>query len=68
MSVVKISPVVDDLAFSQNIFTNEEEIEQILVEIQDLEPHGVGARDLRECLLIQLRKSKVINNIKKLSS
>ena len=40
----------------QNIFTNEEELEQILVEIQDLEPHGVGARDLRECLLIQLRK------------
>ena len=48
--------IVDDLAFSQNIFTNEEELEQILVEIQDLEPHGVGARDLRECLLIQLRK------------
>ena len=48
--------IVDDLAFSQNIFTNEEEIEGILSEVQDLEPHGVGARDLRECLLIQLRK------------
>ena len=48
--------IVDDLAFAQNIFTNEEELEQILSEVQDLEPHGVGARDLRECLLIQLRK------------
>tara|TARA_B100001093_G_scaffold294301_1_gene280708 strand:+ start:3655 stop:5085 length:1431 start_codon:yes stop_codon:yes gene_type:complete len=48
--------IVDDLAFSQNIFTDEEELEQILVEVQDLEPHGVGARDLKECLLIQLKK------------
>ena len=48
--------IVDDLAFSQNIFTDEEELEQILREVQDLEPNGVGARDLKECLLIQLRK------------
>ena len=48
--------IVDDLAFSQNIFTDEEELEQILLEVQDLEPHGVGARDLKECLLIQLKK------------
>ena len=48
--------IVDDLAFSQNIFADEEELEQILAEVQDLEPHGVGARDLKECLLIQLEK------------
>jgi len=48
--------IVDDLAFSQNIFADEEELEQILAEVQDLEPHGVGARNLKECLLIQLRK------------
>ena len=48
--------IVDDLAFSQNIYTDEEELEQILNEVQELEPHGVGARDLKECLLIQLRK------------
>ena len=48
--------IVDDLAFSQNIFVDEEELEHILAEVQDLEPHGVGARDLKECLLIQLRK------------
>ena len=48
--------IVDDLAFSQNIFVDEEELEHILAEVQDLEPHGVGARNLKECLLIQLRK------------
>ena len=44
--------LVDDLAFSQNIMTTEEEIEQVLREVQELEPAGVGARDLKECLLI----------------
>ncbi|MFL2571777.1 MAG: RNA polymerase factor sigma-54 [Parvicellaceae bacterium] len=48
--------IVDDLAFSQNIIINEQEIEEVLKTIQELEPYGVGARDLRECLLIQLRK------------
>ena len=56
--------IVDDLAFSQNIFADEEEIEQILAEVQDLEPHGVGARDLKECLLIQLRKKNKTISIK----
>ena len=50
--------IVDDLAFSQNILTSEEEIEQVLFEVQELDPSGVGARDLQECLLIQLRKKK----------
>ena len=48
--------IVDDLAFSQNILTSEEEVEQVLLEVQELDPSGVGARDLQECLLIQLRK------------
>ena len=50
--------IVDDLAFSQNILTSEEEVEQVLLEVQELDPPGVGARDLQECLLIQLRKKK----------
>lgn len=50
--------IVDDLAFSQNILTSEEEVEQVLLEVQELDPSGVGARDLQECLLIQLRKKK----------
>ena len=50
--------LVDDLAFSQNITTTEEEIENVLKEVQELEPAGVGARDLKECLLIQLGKKE----------
>lgn len=46
--------IVDDLAFLQNITTTEEELEEVLAIIQDLDPPGVGARTLRECLLIQL--------------
>jgi RNA polymerase sigma-54 factor len=53
--------IVDDLAFSQNITVSEEQIMEVLKEVQSLEPPGVGARDLKECLLIQLKKkSKTI--------
>ncbi len=48
--------IVDDLAFLQNVETNEQELEEVLSIIQDLEPSGVGARDLRECLLLQIEK------------
>ena len=50
--------IVDDLAFSQNIFTTEEELLLVLLEVQQLDPPGVGARNLKECLLIQLRKNR----------
>ena len=56
--------IVDDLAFSQNIFTSEENLEKILIEVQDLDPAGVGARSLNECLLIQLSKKKKTISIK----
>lgn len=53
----EVSAVVDDLAFSQGIMTSEEEVERLLVEqVQDMDPAGVGARDLRECLLIQMKR------------
>ena len=48
--------LVDDLAFRAGVETDEEEVERMLAVIQDFEPAGVGARDLRECLLIQLRQ------------
>jgi RNA polymerase sigma-54 factor len=48
--------IVDDLAFLQNIETTEGELEEVLSIIQDLEPAGVGARTLRECLLLQIEK------------
>ncbi|MFD0760552.1 RNA polymerase factor sigma-54 [Lutibacter aestuarii] len=48
--------ILDDLAFTQNIFTTEEELERLLQKVQQLDPAGVGARDLKECLLIQLKR------------
>lgn len=46
--------IIDDLVFSQNIITSEAEIERLLKKIQRFDPPGIGSRDLRECLLLQL--------------
>ena len=53
-----VKALVDDLAFSQNIMTTETEITEILNVIQTFDPPGVGARDLQECLLLQLDRKK----------
>ena len=50
--------ISDDLAFNMNIEISEDELLKILKVIQEFDPPGVGARDLRECLLIQLNKKK----------
>ncbi len=51
--------LVDDLAFTQNIFTTEDRVEEVLKKVvQRLDPIGVGARDLNECLSIQLREKE----------
>ena len=50
-----IESLTDDIAFRLNIETTTEHVERILKVIQEFEPVGVGARDLRECLLLQLR-------------
>lgn len=50
--------IVDDLAFTQNVYTTVDKIEKVLQLVQDLDPPGVGARDLQECLLIQLLRKK----------
>jgi RNA polymerase sigma-54 factor len=47
--------IVDDLAFTQGIYTTEEHVEKVLQIVHQLEPSGVGARDLQECLLLQLK-------------
>ena len=52
------SAIVDDLAFRQNIIATEEDVETIIRRIQQFEPAGVAARDLQECLLIQLQRQK----------
>lgn len=53
-----LESLVDDMAFRANIITDEAEVEEMLEIIQGFDPSGVGARDLRECLLIQLRGVK----------
>ena len=50
--------IVDDLAFTDNVYTDEAEVEKVLTRIQQLEPSGVGARDLKECLILQLKQKK----------
>ncbi len=52
----EIGAIVDDLAFRQNVQTSEEEIESLVLQIQQFDPPGVCARNLQECLLIQLEK------------
>jgi RNA polymerase sigma-54 factor len=53
-----IEAIVDDLAFSMNVQTTKESIEVVLEMIQDLDPAGIGARDLQECLLIQINRKQ----------
>ena len=57
----ELAAVANDLAFSMNISATVADLEEVLVVIQDLDPPGVGARDLRECLLIQIKRSEVRN-------
>lgn len=55
--------IVDDMAFTQGIYTDEKNVERILHIIQQLEPTGVGARDLQECLLLQLRHKTLTDSV-----
>jgi len=48
--------ILDDLAFTENIFTTKKELERLLKMVQQLDPAGVGARDLKESLIIQLKR------------
>lgn len=52
----ELRSIVNDLAFNENISTTEEHLEKLLVKIQNFDPAGIGARNLQECLLLQLYK------------
>ncbi len=52
----EIDSIVDDLAFSQSVEATEAEVIEVLKKIQEIDPPGTGARDLQECLLIQLSR------------
>ncbi|MFM7636567.1 MAG: RNA polymerase factor sigma-54 [Crocinitomicaceae bacterium] len=53
-----LEAIVDDIAFSMNLSVTEEEVLEILSLVQELDPAGVGARNLQECLLLQLRRKQ----------
>lgn len=55
--------ILDDLAFTQNVYTTEDKIENVLSIVQQLDPAGVGARGLQECLSIQLKRKSRNPNI-----
>ena len=59
-----IESLVDDLAFRAGIETTADEVEAMLRVVQQFEPSGVGARDLRECLLIQLEDKKQTSSVR----
>lgn len=64
-----IDKLVDEMAFRAGIETTDEEVKSLLKVIQTFEPAGVGARDLRECLLIQLntlKDSPVVEDARKI--
>ncbi|MCZ4317912.1 RNA polymerase factor sigma-54 [Aequorivita viscosa] len=51
-----LQDIVDDLAFTQNVYTTKDKVEKVLKVVQELDPAGVAARDLQECLLLQLER------------
>lgn len=54
----ELSDIMDDLAFTQNVYTTEENIENVLKIVHQLDPAGVGSRNLQECLSIQLHRKE----------
>ncbi len=57
-----LSAIKNDLLFTQNIKTTVEDLERVLNILQELEPAGVGARDLKECLLLQIKRRQESSN------
>ena len=58
-----LQDIVDDLAFTQNVYTDEASVEKVLKKVQQLDPAGVGARSLQECLLIQLKRKEATKEV-----
>jgi RNA polymerase sigma-54 factor len=55
--------IVDDLAFSQGLETNKDEVLEVLKAVQNLDPPGIGARSLQECILLQLERKPLSSSI-----
>lgn len=63
----ELSAIVNDLAFTQGVETDEEELEDLLFKIQNFDPAGIGARSLQECLLLQLERKDPEEEINRLA-
>ena len=55
---LEVEEIIDDLAFTQNIFIDQKELKEVLKVVQDFDPPGVGALSLQDCLIIQLEKKR----------
>ena len=62
-----LESIIDDIAFSENTEYSYDEIEKVLLKIQSLEPHGIGARNLEECLIIQIDSINELTNTQTLA-
>ena len=62
-----LESIIDDIAFSENTEYSYNEIEKVLFKIQSLEPHGIGARNLEECLIIQIDSINELTNTQTLA-
>jgi RNA polymerase sigma-54 factor len=58
-----VADILDDLAFTQNVFTDEASVLKVLRKVQQLDPPGVGARTLGECLLLQLQRKEATPSV-----
>jgi RNA polymerase sigma-54 factor len=62
-----IESIVNDLAFTQGFVTDYQEVESVLKMVQNLDPAGIGARDLQECLILQLQRRDLDQNYNRLA-
>ena len=58
----ELRSIVNDLAFNENVTATEAQLERLLIKIQNFDPPGIAARDLQECLLLQLYKKDYGDN------
>lgn len=63
----EIDAVVDNIAFNHGRLVRESQVEKVRKKIQELEPVGIASRDLRDCLLCQVRNSDVNDDIRKMA-
>ena len=62
-----IDSIIDDIAFSENIEFNTRDIKNVLTKIQSLEPPGIAARNLEECLILQINSKSELSKIEKIA-